>query len=89
MKNNNLCYERAKLMSGSFFNYITVFPQYKSSQFITEIIFLLQSQDLRISQANEPCIGLTQENSMEFLVQCIYLYILTIDGLFLVIYSLP
>ena len=32
---------------------------------------------------------LTQENSMEFLVQCIYLYVLTINSLYLAISSLP
>ena len=29
---------------------------------------VLQTQDLRVGQANEPCIRLTQEKSMEFLV---------------------
>ena len=29
---------------------------------------MLQTQDLRAGQANKPCIRLTQENSMEFLV---------------------
>ena len=28
-------------------------------------IVLLQSQDLRVSQEKEPCIGFTQENSIE------------------------
>ena len=49
---------------------------------------MLQTQVLKVKQANKPYIGLTQENSMEFLVQCIYLYILTIDSLCLAISSL-
>jgi len=31
---------------------------------------ILQTQDLRVGQVNEPCIGLTQENSIENSVQC-------------------
>jgi len=44
--------------------------------------------DLRVNQRKELCIGFTQENSIEFLVQGIYLYILTIDGSYLAISSL-
>ena len=43
---------------------------------------VLQTQDLSVDQANKPCIKLTQENSIEFLVQHIYLYILTSNGLY-------
>ena len=50
---------------------------------------MLQTQVLRVGQANESCIELTQKNSMEFLVQYIYLYILTSDGPCLAISSLP
>ena len=32
-------------------------------------ILLLQSQDLRVSQVKEPCIGFTQENSIESSLQ--------------------
>ena len=49
---------------------------------------LLQTQVLRVKQVNKPCIRLTQENSIEFLVQCIYLYIITSDGLCSTISSL-
>ena len=31
--------------------------------------YLLQSQDLRVGQVKEPCIGFTQENSIENSVQ--------------------
>ena len=34
---------------------------------------MLQTQDLRVSQVNEPYIGLIQENLIEFLAQSIYL----------------
>ena len=36
---------------------------------------LLQTQDLRVSQANKPCIGLIQENSMENSIQDCLSYI--------------
>jgi len=32
-------------------------------------VYLLQTQVLRVRQVNEPCIGLTQENSIENSVQ--------------------
>ena len=31
-------------------------------------MWLLQTQDIRVGQMNKPYIGLTQENSMRFLV---------------------
>jgi len=34
---------------------------------------MLQTQNLRVDQVNKPYIGLTQKNSMEFLVQIVYL----------------
>jgi len=37
---------------------------------------MLQLQDLRVDQVKESCIGLTQENLMEFLVQSIYIYLI-------------
>ena len=49
---------------------------------------MLQTQVLKVKQANKPYIGLTQENLMEFLVQYIYFYILTSDGLCSAISSL-
>ena len=49
---------------------------------------MLQTQVLKVEQVNKPCIGLTQENSIEFLVQCIYFYILTSNGPCLAISSL-
>jgi len=49
---------------------------------------MLQLKDFRASQEKEPCIRLTQENLMKFLVQYIYLYILISDGLCLTISSL-
>ena len=42
---------------------------------------LLQTQNLRVGQANEPCIGLIQENSIEFLSTRHLPYIQTTDGL--------
>jgi len=42
---------------------------------------LLQTQDLRVGQANESCIRLTQENSIENSVQKCLPYILNNDGL--------
>jgi len=41
---------------------------------------MLQTQVLRVGQANKPCVRLIQENLMEFLIQYIYLYILTSDS---------
>ena len=51
-------------------------------------VLMLQTQVLKVKQANKPYIGLTQENLMEFLVQYIYFYILTSDGLCSAISSL-
>ena len=42
---------------------------------------LLQTQALKVGQVNEPCIGLTQENSIENSVQDCLLYILISNGL--------
>ena len=42
---------------------------------------LLQTQVLRVGQVNEPCIGLIQENSMEFLLQSSLSYIPFGNGL--------
>jgi len=42
---------------------------------------LLQLQDLRVGQVKEPCIGLTQENSIENSVQDCLPYILISNGL--------
>ena len=44
------------------------------------IIFLLQTQVLRVEQVNEPCIGLTQENLIENSVQDNLPYILKPHG---------
>ena len=41
---------------------------------------MLQTQDLRTGQVNEPCIGLTQENSIKNSVQDCLSYILNING---------
>jgi len=41
---------------------------------------VLQSQDLRIGQVKEPCIGLIQENSIENSVQDCLPYILIPNG---------
>jgi len=41
---------------------------------------VLQSQDLRVDQVKEPCIGLTQENSIENSVQDSLSYILNPHG---------
>jgi len=41
---------------------------------------MLQTQVLRVGQANEPCIGSTQENSIENSVQNSLLYILKSHG---------
>jgi len=43
--------------------------------------FLLQSQDLRVSQVKKPYIGLTQENSIENSVQDCLPYIQIFNGL--------
>ena len=45
------------------------------------ITYLLQLKDLRISQWEEPCIGLTQENSIESSVQYCLPYIPISNGL--------
>ena len=42
---------------------------------------MLQTQDLRVGQADEPCIGLTQENLIENSVQNCLPYILKAYGL--------
>ena len=42
---------------------------------------MLQSQDLRVGQEKEPCIGFTQENSIENSVQECLSYLLNDDGL--------
>jgi len=42
---------------------------------------MLQTQDLRVGQANEPCIRLTQENSIEDSVQDCLPYIPQTTGL--------
>ena len=42
---------------------------------------MLQSQDFRVGQAKEPCIGLTQENSIENFVQDCLPYILILNSL--------
>jgi len=42
---------------------------------------LLQAQDLRVGQANESCIELTQENSIENSTQDCLLYISQTTGL--------
>ena len=44
-------------------------------------LFLLQLKDLRIGQWEEPCIGLTQENSIENSVQDGLPYIQIPNGL--------
>jgi len=41
---------------------------------------MLQSQDLRVGQVKEPCIGLIQENSIEDSVQDGLPYILISNG---------
>ena len=42
---------------------------------------MLQTQVFRVGQVNESCIGLTQENSIEDLVQDCLPYILKLHGL--------
>jgi len=44
-------------------------------------MLLLQSQNLRVGQEKEPCIGFTQENSIGNLVQNYQPYILKAHGL--------
>ena len=41
---------------------------------------MLQTQDLRVNQEKEPCIGFTQENSIENSVQDCLSYILKLYG---------
>jgi len=41
---------------------------------------VLQSQNLRVGQEKEPCIGFTQENSIENSVQDCLPYILLVNG---------
>ena len=55
-----------------------------NSELITSFItlLLLQTQDLRDGQKSEPCIGLTQENSIENSVQDCLPYILIPNGLY-------
>ena len=43
-------------------------------------LVLLQTQVLRVEQVNKPCIGLTQENSIENSVQDCLPYILELYG---------
>ena len=50
-----------------------------------DLLFLLQTQVLRVRQVNEPCIGLTQENSVQ---DCLP-YILKSYGLCYSTSSLP
>jgi len=47
----------------------------------TNNILVLQTQDFRVSQEKEPCIGLTQENSIENSIQDSLSYILKPHGL--------
>ena len=44
------------------------------------ILIVLQTQVLRVRQANEPCIGLTQENLIENSIQKCLSYILSYDS---------
>ena len=48
--------------------------------FVIKTPLLLQTQVLRVEQVNEPCIGLTQENSIENSVQNCLSYILKPHG---------
>jgi len=50
---------------------------------------VLQSQDLRVGQEKEPCIGFTQENSIENLVQDYLSYILKAYDLYPTILAYP
>ena len=52
---------------------------------------MLQTQDLRVDQINEPCIGLTQENLIENFVQDHLPYMsrsLMVDFIFYFLFSL-
>jgi len=51
-------------------------------------VLMLQTQDLRIGQANKPYIGLTQENSIENSVQDCLPYILNYHSLYYYFFSL-
>jgi len=44
------------------------------------MLTLLQTQDLRVGQKKEPCIGFIQENSIENSIQDCLLYILIPNG---------
>ena len=50
---------------------------------------MLQLQDLRVSQVKEPCIGLTQENSIENSVQDCLPYIQIPNGLYKLFLAYP
>jgi len=51
-------------------------------------VLILQTQDLRVGQANEPCIRLIQENSIEDSVQDYLSYILNTNSLYSTTFSL-
>jgi len=50
---------------------------------------MLQTQDLRVGQVNKPCIGLTQENSIENSVQDHLPYIPQTTGLYTTTLAYP
>ena len=50
---------------------------------------MLQTQVLKAGQVNKPCIGLTQENSIENSIQDCLSYILNLHGLYYYFFSLP
>jgi len=50
---------------------------------------MLQTQNLRVGQANKPCIRLTQENSIENSVQNLLSYILKAHGLYSITLAYP
>ena len=50
---------------------------------------MLQSQDLRVGQEKEPCIGFTQENSIGNSVQDYLPHILKAHGLYPTILAYP
>jgi len=50
---------------------------------------ILQTQDLRVGQKKEPCIGFTQENSIENSVQDCLPYILISNGLCKLLLAYP
>jgi len=56
---------------------------------LCKFVQLLQTQDLRAGQANELCIGLTQENLIENSVQDCLSYILNYHGPCYYFSSLP